>query len=141
MQKPDAFETLTVLTISIIATLIAAFVGTTIILIATAPFSLLAIIAFPIYFASLLIAAVLAAPVTFVLLPLTYLLLKRQRPILMLLVIPIVGLIGGGFAMYAWVELGLLPRQYHQATQQLFSVAGMLSGFSAGAFYGRSVYA
>ncbi|MDZ4368924.1 MAG: hypothetical protein U0987_18170 [Afipia sp.] len=112
------------MTISIIATLIAAFVGTTIILIASAPFSLLAIIFFPIYFASLIIAAVLAAPVTFVFLPLAYLLLK-----------------GGGFAMYAWVELGFLPREHDQITQQLFSITGMLSGFSAGAFYGRGVYA
>lgn len=134
------FELPRMLTISIIATLIAAFVGTTIILIASAPFSLLAIIAFPIYFASLIIAAVLAAPVTFVFLPLAYLLLKG-RPILTLLVTPVVGLIGGGFAMYAWVELGFLPRQYHPITQQIFSITGMLSGFSAGAFYGRSVYA
>lgn len=140
MQRPDLFELPRILTISIIATLIAAFIGTAIVLIATAPFSLLAIIVFPIYLASLVAAAVLAAPLTFVVLPLTYLLLKG-RPILTLLVMPIVGLIGGGFVMYAWVELGLLPRQYDQITQQLFSIAGMLSGFSAGAFYGRSVYA
>ena len=120
------------------ATLIAALVGTTVAMILSGPFSLLALINFPMFLANLVLAAAFAAPVTLALFPLTYQLL-RFYPILVQLLIPLVGFVGGGAVVLLWIKLGYLP--HDGLSRQIFSGIGMVSGLVAGAFYARGLFA
>jgi hypothetical protein len=117
------------------ATLVAALIGTIVTMIASGPFSLLALFNFPMLLAYLVLAAVLASPVTLALFPLTYLSL-RFYPILVQLLIPLVGFVGGGAVVLLWIEIGYLPRDW-----QIFSGIGMISGLIAGAFFARGLFA
>jgi hypothetical protein len=133
-----ALETPALYALGAVATLIAALVGVVLTLIIAFPFSLFAIIFFPVLIGGVLLAAVLAAPVTFLLLPLTWQLL-RGHPVLAQLAIPVVGFVAGGAVIYGWIALGVLPQG--QSSYEAFSAVGMISGLSAGGFFVRGLYA
>lgn len=132
-----AAETSGMLGLSAIATAVAALTGTIFGLIVSFPLSLIAVILFPSLLIALVLAAVLAAPVTVGLFPLAYLLL-RGRPVLAQLVFPLIGLVGGGAIICAWIALGVLPHAPH--SWEVFSAIGMISGLTAGAFFGRGLH-
>ena len=119
-----------------IATGIAALTGTIFALMVTFPLSLILVIFFPTLLLCLLLAAVLAAPVTLGLFPLTYPLVKG-RPLLAQLVFPLVGVAGGRIVMWIWFALGVMPSA--PRSWEEFSAIGMISGLSAGAFFGRGL--
>jgi hypothetical protein len=120
------------------ATLIAALVGTILGVILAFPFSLLALIFFPVILGCVALAAVLAAPVTLLLFPLTWQLL-RGHPILAQFAIPVVGFIAGGAIISGWIAVGVLPHQ--PGSYEVFSAIGMVSGLSGAGFFVRGLYA
>lgn len=133
-----ATETYGMMGLCAIATIAAALTGTFFGVIVSFPFSLIAIIIFPILLIGFVLAAVLAAPVTLGLFLLAYPLL-RSRPMLAQLAFPLIGLVGGGLIICAWIALGVLPNAQH--SWELFSAIGMISGLVAGAFFGRGLHA
>ncbi|MBR0754453.1 hypothetical protein JQ604_19900 [Bradyrhizobium jicamae] len=133
-----ALEVPGLLALGATATLVAALVVAIIATVLTFPFSILAILIFPIFLFGLVLAAILAAPVTLAVLPLTYRLM-RSHPILAQLAVPLVGLAAGGAAACFWIAIGVLPQQPN--AYQVFSAIGMISGLSGGAFFVRGLYA
>lgn len=131
-----AAETSGMLSLSAIATVVAALTGTIFGVIVSFPFSLIAVIIFPILLIGLVLAAMLAAPVTLVLFPLAYPFL-RGRPMLAQLVFPLIGIAGGGAIIWLWLALGVLP---YAPSWEVFSAIGMISGLVAGAFFGRGLH-
>jgi hypothetical protein len=129
-----ALETPALYALGAMTTVIAALVGTVLAMVLTFPFSLIAVIFFPILIAGFVLALVLVAPVTFLLLPLTAQLM-RGHPILTQLVVPVVGFIAGGAIIAGWTAAGVLPRD------EWFSAIGMVSGLSGGGFFVRGLYA
>jgi hypothetical protein len=125
-------------TLGMIATLIAALVGTSIGLVAFGPMSILAIIFFPILLGALLLAAVLAVPVTLGLFPLAAYLL-RDRPVLAQFVIPTVGFAAGGVMIVVWIASGVFGLEAAFMRETLVGI-GMVSGLISGAFYGRGLH-
>jgi hypothetical protein len=138
LKTRSALETPGLLALSAVATLIAGLVGTVFGVILAFPFSLLALIFFPVILGCVILAAVLAAPVTFGLFPLTYHLM-RGHPILAQFAIPLVGFVGGGTVILIWIAIGVLPQAPH--SHEVYSAIGMVSGLSAGAFFVRGLYA
>ncbi|MDA9502802.1 hypothetical protein [Bradyrhizobium sp. CCBAU 11357] len=133
-----ATETYGMMGLCAIATIAAALTGTLFGVIVSFPFSLIAIIIFPILLIGFILAAVLATPVTLGLFLLAYPFL-RSRPMLAQLAFPLIGLVGGGLIICAWIALGVLPNAQH--SWELFSAIGMISGLVAGAFFGRGLHA
>ncbi|WP_441234885.1 hypothetical protein [Bradyrhizobium sp. 930_D9_N1_4] len=137
-ERMGATETYGMMGLCAMATIIAALTGTLFGVIVSFPFSLIAIIIFPILLIALVLAAMLAAPVTFGLFLLAYPFV-RSRPMLAQLAFPLIGLVGGGLIICAWIALGVLPNAQH--SWQVFSAVGMISGLVAGAFFGRGLHA
>ena len=138
LSKRTILEVPGFVTLGMLATLIAALVGTSIGMVAFGPISIVAIIFFPILIGAVLLAAVLAAPVTLGLFPMAAYLL-RDRPVLAQLVIPAIGFTGGGAMVVVWFASGVLG--YDTASmRETFVVIGMVSGLIAGAFYGRGLH-
>lgn len=133
-----ATETYGMMGLGATATIVAALTGTIFGVILSFPFSVIAIIIFPILLIGFVLAAVLATPVTMGLFLLTYPLL-RSRPMLAQLAFPLIGLVGGGLIICAWIALGVLPNTQHSL--ELYSAIGMISGLVAGAFFGRGLHA
>lgn len=133
-----ATETYGMMSLCAMATMVAALTGTIFGVIVSFPFSLIAIIIFPILLIAFVLLAVLATPVTLGLFLLAYPFL-RSRPMLAQLAFPLIGLIGGGLIICAWIALGVLPHAPHSL--ELYSAIGMISGLVAGAFFGRGLHA
>ncbi|HEY4140996.1 MAG TPA: hypothetical protein VGM57_06260 [Pseudolabrys sp.] len=87
--------------VALVATLVAAMVGILFVLTVTFPFSLFALLGVSQFFTWVWSGAVLAAPITMILLPATAA-LGKSRPIVLCFLLPVVGLIGGVFAMRVW---------------------------------------
>ena len=137
-MRMRAAETYGMMGLCAMATIVAALIGTILGVIVSLPFSLIAIIIFPMLLIAFVLAAVLASPVTLGLFLLAYPFL-RGRPMLGQLAFPLIGLIGGGFIICVWIALGVLPNQPHSL--ELYSAIGMISGLVAGAFFGRGLHA
>ena len=138
LSKRTILEVPGFFTLGMMATLIAALVGTSIGLVAFGPLSIIAIIIFPILIGALLLAAVLAAPVTLGLFPMAAYLL-RDRPLMAQLIIPAIGFAGGGLMILAWFASGVLGRDT-ASMQEIFVGIGMVSGLISVAFYGRGLH-
>lgn len=137
MSQRNVLEVPGFFALGALATLIAALVGTGIVMVALGSMSLFALMFFwlyyPIMLKALLFAALLAAPVTFGLFPLTSYLL-RGHPILVQFVVPTIGFVAGGAIMVLWFASGLLGPNTDLA-REIFTGIGMVSGLIAGAFY------
>jgi hypothetical protein len=142
LSKRNILEVPGFFALGALATLIAALVGTGIVMVALGPLTLFALMFFwlyyPIMLTALLFAALLAAPVTFGLFPLTTYLL-RGRPMLVQFVVPTVGFVAGGAIIPLWFASGLLGPNTDLAREILVGI-GMVSGLVAGAFYGRGLH-
>lgn len=138
LSKRSVLEVPGFFALGALATLIAALVGTGIVMVALGPMTLFALMFFwlyyPIMLEALLFAALLAAPVTFGLFPLTTYLL-RDRPILLQFVVPTVGFVAGGAVIPIWFASGLFG-----SSAEIFVGIGMVAGLVAGAFYARGLH-
>ena len=142
LSKQDVLEVPGFFALGALATLIAALVGTGIVMVALGPLTLFALMFFwlyyPIMLKALLFAALLAAPVTFGLFPLAAYLL-RGHPILVQFVVPMVGFVAGGAIIVVWFAIGLFGPNTDSASEILVGI-GMVSGLIAGAFYARGLH-
>jgi hypothetical protein len=115
------------------ATLLSALTGMVLVMIVTAPMSLISVLLFPLLMAPFGWALVYAAPVTLGVLPLAAALL-RARPVTAQLVLPLVGAAAGGATMQIWATLDRWPGP----GSDVLVMIGAIAGCVAGAIFGRA---